>query len=98
MTEVIERMCAVCGEDTTITLAEDGEILSGGYYWPELLEGVGDDEPAEYWECEDCYEKPKAQLDPVAAEDVGLSAAADEDGDWVPLDAAESPSDQEGGS
>lgn len=49
----IERGCAVCREDITVRLAEDGTILSGGAYFGRLLDGS----EGEYWECEGCVEK-----------------------------------------
>lgn len=50
----IERECAVCGDDITVHLADDGTILSGGAYFGRLL---GGSDGEEYWECEECVEE-----------------------------------------
>lgn len=97
MTNVIERSCAICGDDMIITLAEDGEILDGGYYWPDsLLEGdeTDDDEEEEetadeYWECPDCYNRVEAELDEMVAEVLAQQSADAVDDEWTALDDAE---------
>lgn len=46
---VIERNCAVCGDEIEIKVAEDG-TYEGGAFFGDIL--PPDEE--EYWECPDC--------------------------------------------
>lgn len=46
---VIDRECAVCGDELRIRVAEDGEYDVGHFFGM-----LGEDE-IEYWECDECY-------------------------------------------
>jgi len=53
-TKTIKRTCTVCGGTINIVIYTN-KNYSGGHYFGRLL--IGDNKKAEYWECNDCFNK-----------------------------------------
>lgn len=51
MMHQIERKCAICGKLLQIVVQED-LLYTGGHYFGKIVPF-----DAEYWECDDCFNK-----------------------------------------